>query len=248
MANYIDFQLKVEGTRERLQQLQDLIVNIHYDSDEYSINLEPLMQGRKGVLSKKRISEMDLCESELEKFFVLEDFTKDFNFQYSGSYTFYDWHGNGRVGELAIWNEYFWQRVSINENSLIVNVISKWSPPIVNIISGSKLFPDLNFRLSFHDISDELHPWGSVEGRNGIFAEPSLNYYMMDRVNDKRVYTNDNINWFYVEDQDSPVNLLYISRCTDELYDKSEPNYTYGTMENTKVIYNNLKENIIDSN
>ena len=58
MANYIDFQLKVEGTRERLQQLQDLIVNIHYDSDEYSINLEPLMQGRKGVLSKKRISEI----------------------------------------------------------------------------------------------------------------------------------------------------------------------------------------------
>ena len=53
MAIYIDFQLKVEGTRERLQQLQDLIVNIHYDSDEYSINLEPLMQGRKGVLSKK---------------------------------------------------------------------------------------------------------------------------------------------------------------------------------------------------
>ena len=49
MANYIDFQFKVEGSREDLQKLQELILNIEYEKDEYCFNLNHLMNGREGV-------------------------------------------------------------------------------------------------------------------------------------------------------------------------------------------------------
>ena len=245
MANYIDFQFKVEGSREDLQKLQGLILNIEYEKDEYCFNLNHLMNGREGVLSKARFEELNLTEIDLEKFYILENFVNDFELINLNHKSLYDWHGDGRDGNLCMWNDGTWQRLSINENSIIFNGTAKWSPPIINIISGSKLFPDLTFRLSFHDSTDELHGWGAIEGKNGVFMEAILNRYLFDYCKNKKVCNDSSGNLYYEGETEFITDLSCIDIATDELYDHTDANYSICDYKNTKVIYNNINNSIV---
>ena len=47
-------------------------------------------------------------------------------------------------------------------------------PPIIEIILASLNYPDLNFRLSYKNISDH-NEFGSIEGSNGYFTTNDLN-------------------------------------------------------------------------
>ncbi len=224
MGSYIDFQIKVTGSINSLQKLKDLLIKVDHENKTYDIDFKILMQQKKGVLSRKCIEHEDFDRSALNEFYILEDFVNDFKFEYYENSTFYDWFGCCRDADLGIWESDCWQNISTYYNELIFNGIANHTPPLIHVISASRLFPDLFFRISFINATDEMHQMGSIEGQNGLFAESKLNFFTIDSINRKRVYSDGNGNWFYYEDHECLGDDQFITRAVDNLFDKNARN------------------------
>ena len=165
MSNYINCQLKVEGTAVRLEELKNSTI-INYEN-HYDVNLNHLTNGKDGVINYKL---SDSRESYNENMLPLVDTLCDFEFDFRGNKTFYEWVSHSRFAHTTIWVDDEWERVSLANNILTVNFTAAWTPPIIEIMLGSKLYPDLKFRLSFVDISDGFEH-NTIEGMNAEFKE-----------------------------------------------------------------------------
>lgn len=165
MPNYINCQLKVEGSTESLKDLKSSIISNH--KDYYSVNLKQLANGTDIVVN------MDLIENITKNnpnMLSLKDTFEDFEFNFRNCNTFYEWVKHLKFTDTSIWVDQEWKKLSLTENELIVNFTAAWTPPIIEIMLGSKLYPDLKFRLTYADISDGFEK-GTIEGSNGRFNE-----------------------------------------------------------------------------
>ena len=219
MGSYIDFQIKVTGSINSLQKLKDLLIKVDHENKTYDIDYKILMQQKIGMLSRKCIEHDEFDHSALNEFHILEDFVNNFKFEYYENSTFYDWFGCCRDADLGIWDSNCWQNFSTYCNELIFNGVANRTPPIIHVISASRLFPDLFFRISFFNATDEMHPMGSIEGQNGQFAESKLNFFYIDSISKKRVYSDGFGNWFYYEDHECLGEDEFIIRVVDELFE-----------------------------
>ena len=227
MGSYIDFQIKVTGSINSLQKLKDLLIKVDHENKTYDIDYKILMQQKIGMLSRKCIEHDEFDHSALNEFHILEDFVNNFKFEYYENSTFYDWFGCCRDSDLGIWDSDCWQNISTYYNELIFNGTANHTPPLIHVISASRLFPDLFFRISFINATDEMHPMGSIEGQNGVFAESKLNFFYIDSINRKRVYPDGFGNWFYYEDHKCLGEDEFIKRSVDDLFDKQARNNFY---------------------
>jgi hypothetical protein len=82
MGSYIDFQIKVTGPAISLIKLKELLIKVDNENKTYDIEFKELMQQKKGVLSREYIDQNDFDQSELEEYFILEEFVNDFKFEY----------------------------------------------------------------------------------------------------------------------------------------------------------------------
>lgn len=244
MSNYIDFQLTAVGNRNTLEQLQNLIVSVNNDRDEYKLNLNALMMGKLAVISKSHSEDFTYTKEELTEFYILEEFVNDFEFEFYEKLSYYEWHGKGKGANLCIWNDEYWQRLTINEHSIILNGTSKVEPPIVHVIAASRLFPDLNLKLSFVDTTGEIRSFGSIEGKNGQFSESNTTIEYKDILNNKLVYSDGFGNWFYADCHGYMSDDRYIERFAIDLFDKIEPNYSYGSKTATKVVIDYVNKKV----
>jgi|694.fasta_scaffold154591_2 hypothetical protein len=223
MGNYIDCQLKVEGPAKAIKKFKDLTLLINHDDKRlYCTIFKPLMPEIEMIISKKHIGALN-NETLLDKSYMLvEDFSADFQFRYSDFETFYEWLGKGRKTDVAVINEpEYWHRLSLKENEIIVNFTSINTPPILLLIGGSKLFPELNFRLSFFDTVDES-AFNSIEGINGVFKESDLKLYYAEFNTDEKLMKDSNGNWTY---EKSGLPLIGQAELrTDILFDHNEAN------------------------
>lgn len=223
MGNYIDCQLKVEGPAEAIERFKELTLLINPDDNRfYCTKFKTLMPDIEMVISKRLLESLNNEAPSDKSYILLEDFADDFSFGYWGSKTFYEWFGEVRETDIAILEEpEYWYRLSLKENELIVNFTSINTPPIVLIIGGSKMFPELKFRLSFFDTVNES-AFNAIEGVNGVFTESGLNYYYAEFDTDKKIYKDITGNWTYEES-----NMPFIGHPqlrTDILFDQNEPN------------------------
>ena len=111
----------------------------------------------------------DLGSTFIEVNFENDTF-EDFEFNFRNCNTFYEWVKHLKFTDTSIWVDQEWKKLSLTENELIVNFTAAWTPPIIEIMLGSKLYPDLKFRLTYADISDGFEK-GTIEGSNGRFNE-----------------------------------------------------------------------------
>jgi hypothetical protein len=236
MGSYIDFQIKVTGPANSLIKLKELLIKVDNENKTYDIEYKELMQHKKGVLSREYIDQNDFDQSKLEEYYILDEFVNDFKFEYYNNYTFYDWFGNGRTADLGIWESDCWQKFTEYDNQLFFNGIANHTPPLIHIIAASRLFPELFFRISFFVVTDELHPYGSIEGQNGFFAESRLNYYYIDSINQKRVYLDRNGNWIYYDNHNKLDEYQSISRMVENLFDKTARYKHNPVDENQKLV------------
>ena len=235
MGSYIDFQIKVTGPAISLIKLKELLIKVDNENKTYDIEFKELMQQKKGVLSREYIDQNDFDQSELEEYFILEEFVNDFKFEYYNDSTFYDWFGNGRTADLGIWDSDCWQKFSQYDNQLFFNGTANHTPPLIHVIAASRLFPELFFRISFIVATDEMHPYGSIEGQNGLFAESKLNFYYIDSINERRAYSDGYGNWFYYDNH----NLIHddsIIRVVDNLFDKIARNNYHSSDNHKKIV------------
>lgn len=224
MGSFIDFQIKVTGSANSLQKLKDLLIKVDHENKTYDIDYKILMQQKIGMLSRKCIEHDDFDRSALNQFHILEEFVNDFKFEYYENSTFYDWFGCCRDADLGIWDSDCWQKFSEYDNQLFFNGTANHTPPLIHVIAASRLFPELFFRISFIVATDEMHPYGSIEGQNGIFAESKLNFFNIDSINGRRVYCDGFGNWFYYENHECLGEDKLIRRAVDDLFDRNARN------------------------
>jgi hypothetical protein len=223
MGNYIDCQLKVEGPAEAIERFKELTLSINPDDKRiYSTNFKSLMPHVEMIISNKLIESLNNKMLEDKSYILLEDFTADFSFRYWDYKTFYEWIGKIRWTDIAIWNDpEFWHRLSLKEDEIIVNFTSNNTPPILLIIGGSKLFPELKFRLSFFDTVNES-AFNAIEGINGVFTESDLKLYYAEFNTDEKILKDSNGNWTY-EKSGLPL-IGQVELRTDILFDHNEAN------------------------
>jgi len=182
MGNYIDCQLIVEGPKESIDRFKKLTLEIDPESvtDSYEVCLTELMPGIESVVTRDYFNSLELEEDELTSLLILDEFTNDFDFPFFRSNTFYDWFGNARFTKWSIWVDHnCWSNLYMSETLLSVKFTSLETPPLILIIGGSKLFPDLNFKMSFFDVFDNYET-GRIEGANGIFTGVNKEYELID--------------------------------------------------------------------
>ena len=225
MGTYYNCQLKVEGPNDSIERFKNLTLEINTEI-EYSYNtfFEKLMPGIEGVWKKERYDSFNLNETQKKSLLILEEFTDNFYFEFSGGYTFYDWFGNGRMTNLAMWNDWgAWCRLSITETSIIVNFTSNNTPPFILIIGGSKLFPELTFRFSVISLS-EMHEFACIEGSNGSFKQSDLEIFYEEGRSEKPVFNDGTGNWFFSDTREKLSDNNYVLTRTNILFDFTESN------------------------
>lgn len=225
MGNYIDCQLKVEGPKEVIEKFKNLTLEINSEHKHcYETFFERLMPGIEGVLTKEYAESLNLNDEEKNVFQILEDFTQNFDFEYCYSTTFYEWFGNASMTKVGTWNEpYYWGRLSITDTSIIVNFTTNNTPPIILIIGGSKIFPELSFRLSFYDTCNP-DTFNCIEGCDGNFKETDLKIFLINFPGDRIIFKGETDDWYYSDTNELINEEVYPVKYTDILFDNSEPN------------------------
>ncbi len=165
MSNYIDCQLKVEGTTACLKKLKSSIIVEH--DNHYDVVLKNLTSGFNGVINTDNQDNTPVSHLKLVP---LKETLDDFEFNFRDCNTFYEWVKYVKYVETTIWVDEEWQKLSLTENKLIVNFTAAWTAPIIEIMLGSKLYPDLKFRLQFSEVSD-MTEFFVLEGTNGKFKQ-----------------------------------------------------------------------------
>ena len=168
MSNYIDCQLKVEGVAAPLKEIKRSMIITHEFG--YSVNLVGICDGKKGIVTSNyyKTNKAD------DTFVIIENHLQDFHLNLYFKETLFEFIGEGRLAETTTWVDEFLNRLTIKENYMVVNFTAAWEPPIIEVILASLNYPDLNFRLSYKNISDH-NEFGSIEGSNGYFTATDLN-------------------------------------------------------------------------
>ena len=167
MSNHIDCQLKVEGTAARLEQIKSSMITT--DEFGYGVNLTKICGNKKGIVSNT------YCETNTidDSYVILESAFQDIHLNLLYGETLYQLIGYAKKASTIYWYEEEWYRLSIKEKYFIVNFTAAWVPPIVEVLLASLNYPDLKFRLSYHNISCD-DEFGAIEGSNGHFAASDL--------------------------------------------------------------------------
>lgn len=161
MSNYIDCQLKVEGTTACLKKLKSSIIVEH--DNHYDVVLKLLNEDKIGIISNDFVGKV-----EDDLFEILENSFENFNLNLDNGSTFYQWIEPICIGDTTIWVDEDWQKLSLADNTLIIKFTASSKPPIVEILLGSLNYSDLKFTLSWKCLTN-LDEYGSIEGVNGCF-------------------------------------------------------------------------------
>ena len=198
MANWIESQLCVTGTKETIENFKNTFITKYEDG--YDLNFDKLFANYKYVLSKNSIGSNQICEDDLHDILLLEELTPNFDFNYLRCLNYYEYTEK----ENQRYNVYSWvdygyhtnEHILIEENIIMVRFSSKWYPPVHAIIHFSKSFPEAYFRHAFYDISWE-NTLGCIEGQNGIFKDTKHDFGFHDEKTKEPVYQNKDGYWFY---------------------------------------------------
>lgn len=182
MGNYIDCQLVVDGTKESIKKFKKLTIKKGTESSEssYQVCFSKLMPGITGVMKREHFNRLQLGDETRCSALILEDFVNDFDFRFDRSNTFYDWFGSARYTNWAVWvDQENWSHLHVTKTSLAVKFTVLENPPIILIIAASKLFPDLNFKMTFFDVFNDYEA-GQIEITNSIINGVNIEYNLIN--------------------------------------------------------------------
>lgn len=165
MSKKIYNTLKIEGESLCLELVKDNVTKVF--ENHYEINLKPLFKGKCGIINYELIGNKPTNSAEMPS---LKDSFEDFEFEYKNKSTFYEWCSFVKFTDTSVWVEKKWSKLILIENTLLVDFTSEMTPPIIEIMLGSNLYPALRFTLSFFEDSDTSNHF-KIEGANGKFQQ-----------------------------------------------------------------------------